>query len=171
MDIDLKGSSSLLGSRICHDLISPLGAISNGLELLAMSEQGKSPELKLVEEAIASANARVRFFRVAFGASSGSQVMARSEILNLIDDSYSTGRIKLRWDVAHDPTRTATKISLLAVLCLELATAEHGVFMHMAPRSGFKKNSGQAWMVMNRSMQLQVRFSSYSCVRRSCTLT
>ena len=32
--------NDLIGSRICHDLISPLGAISNGIELLAMSAKG-----------------------------------------------------------------------------------------------------------------------------------
>ena len=37
--------AALLGSRICHDLISPLGAISNGVELLEMSGAQMGPEL------------------------------------------------------------------------------------------------------------------------------
>jgi histidine phosphotransferase ChpT len=60
--------TSLIGSRICHDLISPLGAIGNGVELLAMSEVAKGPEMSLIAESVENANARIRFFRVAFGA-------------------------------------------------------------------------------------------------------
>jgi histidine phosphotransferase ChpT len=48
MSDDIKDTSALLGSRICHDLISPLGAISNGLELLAMSGIASSPEMTLI---------------------------------------------------------------------------------------------------------------------------
>jgi len=41
--------SALIGSRICHDLISPIGAINNGLELLSMGAmQSDSPELALM---------------------------------------------------------------------------------------------------------------------------
>lgn len=115
----IRDTSSLLGSRICHDLISPLGAISNGLELLAMSGMGASPELKLIEESIQSANARVRFFRVAFGAASGTQVMARAEILSLLDGAFSSGRMMVRWDSPTDPTRTEVKLGFLAIMCAE----------------------------------------------------
>jgi len=40
----------LIGSRICHDLISPVGAINNGLELLLMSGMNMSPEVALIDE-------------------------------------------------------------------------------------------------------------------------
>jgi histidine phosphotransferase ChpT len=106
---------------VCHDLISPLGAISNGLELLAMAGMGDSPELKLIEESIQSANARVRFFRVAFGAASGTQIMARTEILSLLDGIYAGGRLMVRWDSPTDPTRTEVKLGFLAIMCAEAA--------------------------------------------------
>ena len=125
MSDDIKDTPALLGSRICHDLISPLGAISNGLELLAMSGIASSPEMTLIEDAIESANARVRFFRVAFGAATGSQILARSEILKLIEGCYGAGRISVRWDPPWDPSRTEVKIGLLAILCLE-STLSHG---------------------------------------------
>jgi histidine phosphotransferase ChpT len=118
---NIRDTSSLLGSRVCHDLISPLGAISNGLELLAMSGMGDSPELKLIDESIQSANARVRFFRVAFGGSSGSQIMARAEILSLLDGIYAGGRLMVRWDSPTDPTRTEVKLGFLSIMCAEAA--------------------------------------------------
>lgn len=118
---DLRDETSLLASRICHDLISPLGAISNGLELLAMSGMGDTPEMKLIEESVESANSRIRFFRVALGAASGSQVLASSEIVKLIDGCYRNGRHKVRWNAAGDPPRTMAKLGLLAIMCMETA--------------------------------------------------
>jgi histidine phosphotransferase ChpT len=68
---DQPDLAALIGSRICHDLISPIGAIGNGVELLLMEASGKGPELSLISESVAAANARIRFFRVAFGAAGG----------------------------------------------------------------------------------------------------
>ena len=42
--------AALIGSRICHDLISPIGAINNGLELLTMTGVAQSPELALIAQ-------------------------------------------------------------------------------------------------------------------------
>lgn len=53
--------TSLVGTRICHDLVNPLGAISNGVELMTLSGVQRSPELDLIEESIQSASARIRF--------------------------------------------------------------------------------------------------------------
>ena len=62
--------AALLGSRICHDLISPIGAIGNGVELMLMDGAGRAPEVALISESVDAANARIRFFRVAYGVSS-----------------------------------------------------------------------------------------------------
>jgi len=50
--------TALIGSRICHDLISPLGAIGNGVELLQLSGMGDSPEMALISESVTNANLR-----------------------------------------------------------------------------------------------------------------
>lgn len=126
MTADLKDSASLLGSRICHDLISPLGAISNGLELLSMSGVPSSPELTLIEESIESANARVRLFRVAFGAASGTQVLARSEVIKLLSGCYGPSRMHVHWNPASDPSRTEAKTAFLAIMCLEATLSQGG---------------------------------------------
>ncbi len=52
--------AALIGSRICHDLISPIGAIGNGLELLSMAGAG-GPEVALISDSVSNANARIRF--------------------------------------------------------------------------------------------------------------
>ena len=62
--------AALIGSRICHDLISPIGAINNGLELLEMTGTSSGPEMELISESVGNASARIRFFRIAYGAAS-----------------------------------------------------------------------------------------------------
>ncbi|QIG80244.1 histidine phosphotransferase family protein [Stakelama tenebrarum] len=73
MNISPTEFASLLCSRLCHDLLSPVGALNNGLELLADEHD---PEMRarclelLGESARASAN-KLKFFRLAFGAAGG----------------------------------------------------------------------------------------------------
>ena len=55
---DKTDLAALLGSRICHDLISPIGAIGNGLELLMMDPGTHGPEMSLISESVGHANAR-----------------------------------------------------------------------------------------------------------------
>ena len=59
--------AALIGSRICHDLISPIGAINNGLELLDMNGGVQGAEMELISGSVGNAGARIRFFRIAFG--------------------------------------------------------------------------------------------------------
>lgn len=65
--------ASLLCSRLCHDLLSPVGAMTNGLELLA---EEKDPEMRkrcmeLLEQSARTSADKLRFFRLAFGAAGG----------------------------------------------------------------------------------------------------
>src|SRR5262245_66108058 len=70
--------AALLCSRVCHDLISPAGAIVNGLEVLEESkdEETKTFALDLIKKSARVASARLQFCRIAFGAagSAGAQI-------------------------------------------------------------------------------------------------
>jgi histidine phosphotransferase ChpT len=70
--------AALLCSRVCHDLISPTGAIVNGLEVLEENgdEETKTFALELIKKSAKTASARLQFCRIAFGAagSAGAQV-------------------------------------------------------------------------------------------------
>ena len=116
--IELTG---LLGSRICHDLISPLGAIGNGVELLAMSGVAASPEMSLITESIESANARIRFFRVAFGAAAADQVIGRTEIADILSGLTKGGRLTVHWQADGEVPRREAKLAFLCINCLENA--------------------------------------------------
>lgn len=59
--------AALVSARICHDLISPIGAIGNGVELLMLDKAAASPEMDLISESVTQASARIRFFRLAYG--------------------------------------------------------------------------------------------------------
>lgn len=101
MTISSVDFASLLCSRLCHDLLSPVGALNNGLELLADEHD---PEMRnrclelLGESARASAN-KLKFFRLAFGAAGGfgetvDTREARAAIEGLFGDNH---RVKIGW--------------------------------------------------------------------------
>jgi histidine phosphotransferase ChpT len=70
--------AALLCSRVCHDLISPVGAVVNGLEVLdeAKDEANKTFALDLIKKSAGTASAKLQFCRIAFGAggSAGAQI-------------------------------------------------------------------------------------------------
>src|SRR3954469_16797225 len=99
---DMLELAALLCSRVCHDLISPVGAIVNGLEVL---DDNPKPEdrdfaLDLIRKSAKTASARLQFCRLAFGAagSAGAQIdlgdaqtMARGHI--------EDGKITITWNL------------------------------------------------------------------------
>jgi histidine phosphotransferase ChpT len=127
-EIDL---ASLLCSRLCHDLLSPVGAMNNGLELLADEHD---PEMKqrcmdLLAESAKSAADKLKFFRLAFGAAGGfgSEVdpaEAKAVIEPLVT---SSGRTTLEWAVpAGLMPKRAIKILLNLVLLANDALVRGG---------------------------------------------
>jgi histidine phosphotransferase ChpT len=77
--LDALDLAALLCSRVCHDLISPTGAIVNGLEVLEDKENDQETRtfaLDLIKRSARTASARLQFCRLAFGAagSSGAQI-------------------------------------------------------------------------------------------------
>src|SRR3546814_5406928 len=65
--------ASLLCSRLCHDLLSPVGALNNGLELLADEHdpEMRARCLELLGESARASASKLKFFRLAFGAAGG----------------------------------------------------------------------------------------------------
>ena len=72
-DIDPLDLAALVASRVCHDIISPVGAIVNGLEVLEeeKDEQMREFAMDLVQKSARQASAKLQFSRLAFGASGG----------------------------------------------------------------------------------------------------
>ena len=138
---------ALLGSRICHDLISPIGAIGNGVELLLMSGLAPGPELTLIEESVSNASARIRFFRIAFGAAPAGQRIARTEIRPILEDMTRGGRLRIDWQAGDDNERRDVKLAFLALQCLETALP-YGGHIRISETDGNWQVAAQATKVM-----------------------
>jgi histidine phosphotransferase ChpT len=110
--------SALVGARLCHDLISPMGAIGNGLELLQMADGPPRAELALVGDSLDSALAKLRFFRIAFGPADAQARQTADEAAQLTDAMF-TGRFTVAWAGGADMARPLARIVYLAILCLE----------------------------------------------------
>jgi len=69
-DVSALDLAALLCSKVCHDIISPVGAIANGLELLDEDSDAETQEIamSLVRSSSANASAKLQFARIAFGA-------------------------------------------------------------------------------------------------------
>ncbi|WP_076866098.1 histidine phosphotransferase ChpT [Bradyrhizobium mercantei] len=94
--------AALLCSRVCHDLISPVGAIVNGLEVL---DDNPKPEdrdfaLDLIRKSAKTASARLQFCRLAFGAagSSGAQIDL-GDAQNMAKGHIEDGKVTLSWNL------------------------------------------------------------------------
>jgi len=109
--------AALLCSRLCHDLLSPVGAFNNGLELMA---DETDPEMRercldlLTESARTSAN-KLKFFRLAFGSAGGyGDTVPPEEARMAIEGMFAgSGRVKIGWLIENESLdKRAVKILL-----------------------------------------------------------
>ena len=113
--------TALVGARICHDLISPLGAIGNGVELLELTGIAQTPEMSLISESVTAAQTRIRFFGIAFGRVGTGLPLGRSEIAGILDKISRGGRLTYDWKAEGDVERPLAKALFLLLQCLESA--------------------------------------------------
>src|SRR5215213_9213052 len=95
--------ASLLCSRLCHDLMSPVGALNNGMELLADEQDPDMREkcLELLNESARASANKLKFFRLAFGAAGGfGDLIDTREARAALDGLFGAdGRVELGWVV------------------------------------------------------------------------
>jgi histidine phosphotransferase ChpT len=108
--------AALLCSRLCHDLLSPVGALSNGLELLA---DEKDPEMRqrcfeLLEQSAQISTDKLKFFRLAYGAAGGfGEAVPADEPRGLVAGLIAGNeRIELQWAVT-EPTLPKPAVKVL----------------------------------------------------------
>lgn len=117
--------ASLLCSRLCHDLLSPVGALTNGLELLA---EEKDPEMRnhcfaLLEQSAKISADKLKFFRLAFGAAGGfGEAVPVAEARDLVNALVGNNeRVTVNWALGVESLpKPAVKVLLnLALIGLD----------------------------------------------------
>ncbi len=112
--------AALLCSRVCHDVISPVGAIVNGLEVL---DEEKDPEMRsfaldLVKKSATMASAKLQFCRLAFGAAgSAGASIDTGDAETVTRGLFGDDKIKLDWR-APRILMPKNKVKLILNLCL-----------------------------------------------------
>jgi histidine phosphotransferase ChpT len=112
--------AALLCSRVCHDVISPVGAIVNGLEVLdgEQDEEMRAVAMDLIKKSAASASARLQFCRLAFGAAgSFGALIDTGDAEKAARDVFATDRTTLDWTAARRQA-SRNSVKLLLNLCL-----------------------------------------------------
>lgn len=139
---------ALVGSRICHDLVSPLGAIGNGVELLQLSGVEMTPEIALIEESVQAANARLRFFRVAYGAATEGQKLTRADIAATLTSVARGGKLSYFWEVTGESDKGHVRAVFLVLQCLERAMPYGGDIT--------VERSGEDWAIRAQAARLKI---------------
>ncbi len=122
-DLDL---AAMLSSRLCHDLVGPVGAIANGLEILEEDQSGEMRDqaLALLNHSAREATQRLEFYRMAFGAPGGLEAtVSCEEVRRVVCALYETGKVELDCrlpDGALNQTgvRMLLNLILIAAECL-----------------------------------------------------
>jgi len=94
--------AALLCARVCHDLISPVGALSTAIEILDDESNADmhADALDLIRNSSKQANAKLKFLRLAFGAGgSAPGIIGAQELQSLANDMFATGKAELTWDM------------------------------------------------------------------------
>ena len=86
-----------------------------------MSGASQSPEIELIAQSVDAANARICFFRIAYGATSTEQFLGRSEITSILRDFTKRSRLVLNWHPLEDVTRSEVQLVFLAIQCADQA--------------------------------------------------
>jgi histidine phosphotransferase ChpT len=118
--------AALLVSRVCHDLVSPVGAVVNGLEVLDEERDAamRADALRLVASSAALAAARLKFARIAFGAAgSAGAELDLSEVGRVVCGLLAGSKIEMSWEAAalnwpKDWAKLLMNSALLAADCL-----------------------------------------------------
>ena len=121
--------AALLSARICHDLISPIGALGTAIEVLDDEANTEMHEdaMGLVRLSSKQAGAKLRFLRLAFGAGgSAPGIIGVDELKTLIADMYEGGKASISWGESVDGLEKNTARLLLNLTMLAVQAVPRG---------------------------------------------
>ena len=120
---DLKADAALaavLSSRICHDLVSPVGAIVNGVDLIReIGSGGLEDEFGMIGQSADRASTLLQFYRIAFGyAANDAEDIARASLSEKAAALIATARVQMIWNSLSGPAIGRNDCRLLCQLLL-----------------------------------------------------
>ena len=121
--------AALLSARICHDLISPIGALGTAIEVLDDEANTEMHEdaMGLVRLSSKQAGAKLRFLRLAFGSGgSAPGIIGIEELKNLISDMYEGGKASISWSDSVEGLEKNTARLLLNLTMLAVQAVPRG---------------------------------------------
>lgn len=130
MNLDVR-VLELLTSRICHDLVSPIGAVGNGVELLTeLGSDGVADSLPLLDHAARQASVRLQIFRLAFGAGGSESTVTGKMVYEAFKNYiFADEKLHFRWDLmmeCPDESKTGFFKVLTNALLLAKETLPRG---------------------------------------------
>lgn len=95
-------ASELLISKICHDLVSPIGAVNNGVEFMAdMGGEGVEDGLGLIAHSARQASVKLQLFRMCYGAGGSDAKMTGKIIYETFQNYIADSKVKMDWDLMN----------------------------------------------------------------------
>jgi histidine phosphotransferase ChpT len=116
---------ALIAQRLCHDLVNPLGAVNNGLELLAMVQED-TPEVALMRDSLAAALGRIRLYRLGFGSATPGSTVAGGDLAQALEALGGSRKLAVSTDLPAVMPRADARLIVLLALCAEAALAWGG---------------------------------------------
>jgi len=136
---DTAAIIELLASRICHDIISPVGAINNGVELMQeMGEDGLEDGLELIGYSASQSAAKLAAFRLAYGAGGRDPNMKPEDVQKTFGELIrAEGKISQTWDpygrLGPDPLPPAFCKMLMCGMMLAMECLPKGGYISVRP--------------------------------------
>lgn len=129
----------LLVSRLCHDLVGPIGAINNGVELVEEGgTDGNDDALELIGDSAQVAARRLHMFRLAFGAAGAQDGLGLADARAVLEGWFRGGKVAFTWGVANPPPmpRGLLKLVFTAAILAEEAMPQGGSLVLSAGPDG-----------------------------------
>jgi histidine phosphotransferase ChpT len=136
ISLDALDLAALLCSRVCHDLISPTGAIVNGLEVLEEKESDEETKrfaLDLIKKSARTASARLQFCRLAFGAAGSSAAQIDLADAEGLAKGFLDEKIKVAWQLPKALLPKNRVKLLLNLVIIAAQTIPRGGTLTVAP--------------------------------------
>lgn len=143
LQIDLR-VAELLTSRLCHDLVSPIGAVNNGMELL---EEDLEPDMlgdavQLAAGSARQASATVQFYRLAYGQAGRQVDMGPDQLRQLAESYLRPQKATLDWHtdalIAQGPEGAGKLLLNLIALALETLPRGGNIVAAAEPSEGWR---------------------------------